>query len=422
MRRATALLFTGLLAFAAPGRADQHMGACAIGDAAPPHPALTNTPCIGGFAGPYPCLNVDLRAHVTLQTMQCESGNSLWGWTDPLDGKEYALMGCNNGISFVDVTDSDAPIYLGRLPTFEHPHAGQAPEHEGNSLWRDVRVYANHAFVVSEQPEHHMQVFDLTRLRSVASPPEEFVEDAVYEDISTTHTIAIDEVAGFAFLAGTNTCNGGLHMVNIQDPLNPTFAGCVSQDGYTHETQCTMYDGPDADYAGHEICFSSNVDSVTIVDVTDKSNPVQISRNTYEGSGYTHQGWLTDDHKYFYLDDELDETGGMVDKTRTLIWDFSDLENPKLIKEHLSREAASDHNQYVKGDLLYQSNYRAGLRVLSIKDPVNPKEIAYFDTDPFRPNTAGFNGAWNIYPFFKSGSIIISSIEQGLFVVKTADK
>ena len=220
MRRATALSLAGLLVLATPGRADQHMGACAIGDAAPPHPALTNTPCIGGFAGPYPCLNVDLRAHVTLQTMQCESGNSLWGWTDPLDGKEYALMGCNNGISFVDVSDPDAPVYLGRLPTFEHPHAGQAPEHEGNSLWRDVRVYANHAFVVSEQPEHHMQVFDLTRLRSVASPPEQFVEDALYEGISTTHTIAIDEEAGFAFLAGTNTCNGGLHMVNIQDPLD----------------------------------------------------------------------------------------------------------------------------------------------------------------------------------------------------------
>jgi choice-of-anchor B domain-containing protein len=111
-----------------------------------------------------------------------------------------------------------------------------------------------------------------------------------------------------------------------------------------------------------------------------------------------------------------------VEKTRTLIWDFTDLENPKLVKEHFSKEAASDHNQYVKGDLLYQSNYRAGLRVLSIKDPLNPKEIAYFDTDPFRPNTPGFNGAWNVFPFFKSGSIIISSVEQGLFVVKTADR
>ena len=417
MRRATALLFTGFLAFAAPGRADQHMGACAIGDAAPPHPALTNTPCIGGFAGPYPCLNVDLRAHVTLQTMQCESGNSLWGWTDPLDGKEYALMGCNNGISFVDVSDPDAPVYLGRLPTFEHPHAGQAPEHEGNSLWRDVRVYANHAFVVSEQPEHHMQVFDLTRLRSVASPPEEFVEDAVYEDISTTHTIAIDEVAGFAFLAGTNTCNGGLHMVNIQDPLNPTFAGCVSQDGYTHETQCTMYDGPDADYDGHEICFSSNVDSVTIVDVTDKSNPVQISRNTYEGSGYTHQGWLTEDQRYFLVNDELDECN-MGHNSWTYIWDMADLDAPVLMGHYVSPTPAIDHNHYIRGDYLYASHYRAGLRILDTTGVSAGylAEAGFFDFYP-EDNLPNFNANWNNYPFFPSGNVILSGIEQGLFVV-----
>ena len=113
---------------------------------------------------------------------------------------------------------------------------------------------------------------------------------------------------------------------------------------------------------------------------------------------------------------------GTVEKTRTLIWDFTDLENPRLVKEHMGVTAASDHNQYVKGDLLYQANYRSGVRILSIKDPTNPKEIAFFDTDPFRPNTAGFNGAWNVFPFFKSGSIIVSSVEQGLFVIKTADR
>jgi choice-of-anchor B domain-containing protein len=111
-----------------------------------------------------------------------------------------------------------------------------------------------------------------------------------------------------------------------------------------------------------------------------------------------------------------------VDKTRTLVFDFIDLENPKLVKEHMGVEPSSDHNQYVKGDLLYQANYRSGVRILSIKDPTNPKEIAFFDTDPFRPNTAGFNGAWNVFPFFKSGTIIVSSIEQGLFMIRTADR
>ena len=173
------------------------------------------------------------------------------------------------------------------------------------------------------------------------------------------------------------------------------------------------YKGPDKRYKGHEICIGSNEIAISIQDVTDKSKPRVISRATYPKAGYTHQGWLTEDHRHFYLDDETDETGNMVEKTRTLIFDFIDLENPRLVKEHMGVEPSSDHNQYVKGDLLYQANYRSGVRILSIKDPVNPKEVAFFDTDPFRPNTPGFNGAWNVYPFFKSGMIIVSSIEQG---------
>ena len=270
-------------------------------------------------------------------------------------------MGCDNGISFVDVSDPDAPVYLGRLPTFEHPHAGQAPEHEGNSLWRDVRVYANHAFVVSEQPEHHMQVFDLTRLRSVASPPE-----AVRRRRRSTRASRRRTRSRSTRRHGLRVPGGHEHVQRRpphgQHPgsrSRPTFAGCVSQDGYTHETQCTMYNGPDADYAGHEICFSSNVDSVTIVDVTDKSDPVQISRNTYEGSGYTHQGWLTEDQRYFLVNDELDECN-MGHNSWTYIWDMADLDAPVLMGHYVSPTPAIDHNHYVRGDYLYASHYRAG--------------------------------------------------------------
>jgi choice-of-anchor B domain-containing protein len=422
MRKATALSLVGFLVLATSGGAIvrgavERPAACAVGGAAAPHAPLTDTPCVDGFAGPYPCRNVDLRSHVSLTTMECETGNSLWGWTDPLDAREYALMGCDNGISFVDITDSDAPVYLGRLPTFEHEHLGDSPDHEGDSLWRDVRVYANHAFVVSEQPEHHMQVFDLTRLRSIVSPPVEFVEDALYEGIATTHTIAINESTGFAFLAGTNTCNGGLHMVNIQDPLEPAFAGCVSEDDYTHETQCTIYNGPDADYAGREVCFSSNVDTLTIVDVTDKSDPVQISRTGYDTAGYTHQGWLTEDQRYFLLNDELDECD-QGHNSWTYIWDLADLDAPVLMGHYVGATTAIDHNLYIRDDYVYESNYRAGLRILDATgvEAAWLFEVAYFDIYP-EDNAPDFNANWNNYPFFPSGNVILSGIEQGLFVV-----
>ena len=196
----------------------------------------------------------------------------------------------------------------------------------------------------------------------------------------------------------------------------------MAKTGYSHDAVCVTYKGPDKRYKGHEICVGSNETAISIADVTDKANTKTLSRSTYPNVAYTHQGWFDESQRYFYVNDEGDEIVGSVKKTRTLIWDLEDLENPRFAKEHLGVEAATDHNLYIKGTLMYQANYRSGLRVLSISDPLNPKEIAYFDTAPFHPNTPGFNGAWSVYPFFKSGTIVVSSIEQGLFIVRTADR
>lgn len=178
------------------------------------------TPCVGGMADIYPCNNVDLLAHMSLAMMSATAGNDSWGWTDPLDGKEYALMGLNNGTAFVDISNPENPIYLGKLPT-----------HTSNSSWRDIKVYADHAFIVSEASGHGMQVFDLTLLRNVVNPPVTFSNTAHYGQFGNAHNIAINEDSGYAYAVGTGTCSGGLHMVNIQNPTSPANAGFFSADG-----------------------------------------------------------------------------------------------------------------------------------------------------------------------------------------------
>lgn len=363
-------------------------------------------PCVNGFAGPYPCKNFDLLSHVTLAQMGGTSGNDIWGWKDPVTGQEWALMGLNNGISFVDVTDPENPVIIGRLPT-----------HTINSSWRDVEVYKNHAFVVADNAGNHgMQVFDLTHLRT-APPGSTFPEDAHYGGFANSHTIFINTDTGFAYANGSNTCSGGPHMINLIDPLNPQFAGCFSGDGYTHEGQCVIYRGPDAEHRGQEICFNSNEDTLTIVDVTNKGAPVMLSRTTYPGVGYTHQGWLRSDHVLFALDDELDEQR-FAHNTRTRFFDVTNLEAPfvRIQVDNLTR--AIDHQQYWVGGSLFQSNYRAGLRLLGLTTfgtaPV--RERGYFDVYP--PNDLPqFNGSWGNYPFFATKTLV-SSIEEGLFVVQ----
>lgn len=369
--------------------------------------AMAITPCVGGMAGSYPCQNVDLMSFLPLSAIGGGNGNDIWGWTDPLTNKEYAIMGRTSGTSFVDITDPENPIYLGNLPT-----------HTVNSTWRDIKVYANHAFIVSEASGHGMQVFNLIQLRTVTSPPVTFSNTAHYSGFGNAHNIAINEATGFAYAVGTSTCSGGLHMVNIQNPTSPSNAGCFSSDGYTHDTQCVIYTGLDTTYQGQEICFNSNEDTLTIVNVNNKSAPVQLARTGYAGSRYTHQGWLTEDQRYFLLDDELDEQNN-GHNTRTYIWDVADLNAPVLIGNFTSSAAAIDHNQYVKGNYSYQANYRAGLRILNLTNVASGSltEAGYFDIYPAN-NNANFNGAWSTYPYFTSGMVIVSGIEQGLFVLR----
>ncbi|MDX1547790.1 MAG: choice-of-anchor B family protein [Rhodothermales bacterium] len=381
--------------------------------------------CSEGEAAGFDCKDVDLVSFLPVHAIGGKRGvrtNDVWGWTDAATNREYAIVGMTDGTSFVDVTDPYTPRYLGFLPKTDG---------SPGSTWRDMKVYQNHAFIVSDGAgQHGMQVFDLTKLRDVDGMPAEFEADAHYDGIASSHNIVINEDTGFAYAvgnsAGGETCGGGLHMIDIRQPDRPTFAGCFGHEGtgrrgtgYTHDAQCVVYHGPDADHQGREICFNANETALSIADVTDKQNPVALAAATYPKTGYTHQGWLTEDHRFFFVNDELDEIQGSVTEgTRTLIWDVSDLDDPQLVKEHFGTEKSSDHNLYVRGNLMYQSNYVSGLRVLDVSDPANPVEVGYFDTVPYGDNSAGFNGSWSNYPYFQSGVIIVTSGREGLFVLK----
>ncbi|MEO8601338.1 MAG: choice-of-anchor B family protein [bacterium] len=368
----------------------------------------TSGACVGGSVAGYPCNNIDLYAFLPLASIGGGNGNDVWGWTDPETGREYALMGRSNGMAVVDIT-ANPPVYVGNLPT-----------HTTNSTWRGIKVYADHAFVVSEAGGHGMQVLDLRQVRTVTNPPVTFAETAYYGGFSNCHTLAINAQSGFAYGAGTNTCSGGLHMIDVHTPAAPVFAGCVSDDGYTHETQCVTYAGPDSTYVGRELCFSSNTDTLTIIDVTNKGAPVQLSRTAYDGRGYTHQGWLTEDQQYFLMDDETDEqTFGH--NTRTRVWDVRDVNAPYVLGSYYGPVASIDHNLYIRGNRAYEANYRSGLRILDLAGVAagTLSELGFFDIYPAN-DAAAFNGAWSNYPFFPSGRVAISGIEQGLFVVQPA--
>ncbi len=380
--------------------------------------------CEDGTAAGFECGNVEITSYMNLKDLGANRGtmvNDIWGWTDPDTEKEYAIVGRSDGTSFVDVTNPAMPILLGTLPMTEGARA---------AAWRDMKVFNNHAYIVADgSGQHGLQVFDLARLRNLdGSNPPVMEPDFLYTDIASAHNIVINEETGIAYSVGGSsggvTCGGGLHMLDLnKDPKKPEFVGCFADPstgrrgtGYSHDAQCVTYAGPDTEHAGKEICMGSNETALSIADVTDKDNPVAISMVVYPNVAYAHQGWLSEDHEYFYMNDEGDEPQGLVDGTRTLVWDVRDLDEPVLVTEFIQETTTTDHNLYIKDNLMYQSNYGSGLRIIDITDRANPVEVGFLVT------AQGGGGSWSNYPYFKSGAIAVTDMGNGLFMVRKKDQ
>jgi len=389
-----------------------------VGDACETSGFAPLFPCVNGFAGEFPCNGIDVMSVLSTQVLAGNNnaeGSDVWGWTDLSTGKEYAIIGMSNATAFVDISDPTMPINLGRIATAQ-----------GNAPWRDVKVYNNHAFIVADggsNSSHGMQVFDLTRLRNVANPPENFTVDALFTGVGKCHNIVINESEAVAYLVGcNNTNNGGPIFIDISNPSNPTLINDFEAAGYSHDAQVVTYNGPDPDYQGREIYIGSNgnTDKVAILDVSDKNNVISISEFTYPQTAYAHQGWFTEDQRYFLLGDELDESDFGFN-TKTLIFDFTDLDNPSLSSTYFGPTPAIDHNGYVKGNEYYLANYRAGMRILNIDNIASSSnsmtETHFIDTFP-TSDSANFNGVWSIYPYFESGNIVIGDIERGMLIVR----
>jgi choice-of-anchor B domain-containing protein len=376
--------------------------------AAQPEQRMSKHTCIGGKAGRYPCKGIDMLSLVPLSEFRTRMANDVWGWRDNKTGKEYALLGLKNGLGFIDVSVPENPEVLGTMKSTK------------DSSWHDMKVYKDAVFHVEDHGVDGLQIFDLTRLRNKVS---RFTPDVEYKEqnLRGAHNVAINEETGVLYIVGSNTCRKGIHMVDVNVPKQPKFLGCVSDGDYCHDVQCVIYRGPDKEHAGKEICFAYNEKKLTIVDVSDKKNPQTLSRTPYSKLAYSHQGWLDEKHEFLFLGDELDEKQRKVSRTRTVMWDVRDLDNPLNFKDYYSRNKGIDHNMYVKGDRLYQSNYADGLQVLSIEHSgtgeVDLKESAYFDVEP-DINGVSFEGSWSVYPYLPSGNILLTGVHRGLFVLR----
>ena len=325
------------------------------------------------------------------------SANDCWGYTSP-SGREYALMGVRNAMVVVEITTPGSPVIVGQVT-------------HSNCLWGDVKVFGDYCYVVNECGGG----IDVINLADVDNGNVTLVGQVTTGGLAASHNVAIDADSGFLYLCGANINGGRLVAFDLSDPANPTLAGQVpsSQGVNVHDAQIVTYtSGP---YAGKQIAFCANGGiGLDIYDVTNKSNMFRLSRTTYPNLTYCHQCWLSEDRQYLYLNDETDSVN------ETVIFDVTNLSNPLLVNTSSSGVSATDHNLYVRDGFIYEAEYHAGLRIFCADDPVNPVQVGWFDTYP-ENDGGGFDGAWSVYPFFPSGTVIVSDIDRGLFVLDPAD-
>ena len=383
--------------------------------------------CSDGMADEFPCANIDLLSHMPLGAFSSvySSANDIWGFVDLNDNREYALIGLRGGVAVVDVTDPGNPSEVGLIKGV-------------GSTWRDIKVYQffdsasgdykAYAYVTTEGSSGGLQIIDLTGLPasvSLANTITEFfrAHNVYLANIDYATGMALDGMEPFLYIAGANK-DGGLYRVfNLIDPINPQLVATNPLGGYMHDaTSLVITDSRTAQcHNGHNPCellISFSGSTVKIWDMTDKSNPVRLSRTNYTNASYSHSGWWSADKMRLFLQDELDEKNLGLNTTLNVL-DISNLLDPVLSGKYTGSTQAVDHNGFTRGNRYYMSNYRRGLVVLDVSDPDKPTELGFFDTFPIpEENTATFNGAWGAYPFLPSGNILVSDIDYGLYVVK----
>jgi len=385
--------------------------------------------CISNQAGDFPCNNIDLLAHVALADFSTNpaDANDIWGHYDLNNGKEYALIGLQNGIGIVDVSKPADPQVITTISS--QP-----------TIWRDIKVYQkfnaaqnrwqSYAYVTADNASVGLLIIDLSDLPNSAVVVNTDTTDIrahnVYlSNVDYSTGASLSGTSPYLHIAGSNRNGGAFNSYSLSNPISPTsvFKPLDATGGdYSHDVSSMVITDSRKDTQcvnggqNCEIFFDFNENNFQLWDKTDNTDPQRLSLTTYNNARYVHSGWYTEDKLVMIVHDELDEQSVGLNTT-VRFFEISDLSAPNPIATWTGPTRAIDHNGFVRGNRYYMSNYERGITVLDITDPTTPVEVGFFDTYPAN-DSASFNGAWGIYPFLPSGNILVSDINSGLYILQ----
>ncbi len=323
--------------------------------------------------------------------------NDVWGWVDTATNKEYALVGVQNGLSIVDVTNPTNPVQTNFFSG-------------ASSIWRDMKTWGNYAYTVHDifnGTSNGIFIVDMTTIydqypSTYTRNPMIQVPSGNFEILQRAHNIYIDE-QGYLYLFGSNIAQGGALIFDLNpDPTNPTYLGMYNNH-YLHDGVArgdTMWGA------------AINAGFFVAVDVSTPASPVQYNFTQQTPYSFTHNIWFSDDNQRVFTTDE--RSGAYIGEYD--VSDFNNVSELDRIRTKFSNDVIP-HNVHFHNNFLVNSYYTAGVQILDVSEPGIMVETGYYDTS--NDSGDGFGGCWGAYPYLPSGNILATDRQRGLFVLSS---
>ena len=324
--------------------------------------------------------------------------NGVWGWDDG-NGNEYALVGSTAGTYFVNVTNPAAPVVADFV-------AGR----RNNCIWREIKTYTHYAYLISDDGSpNSFQIVDLQYLPD--SVHVVYDNDALFE---RAHTLFVDgnKLYCASVKGGVFPGQSSMAVFSLVNPELPFLLRSLNNDfSLPSNSVHDMFVRNDTVYA------SCGFDGLFLFKFNSSTNQFSLinSLTTYPQQGYNHSSALTDDSQTLVFMDEVPDGLGVK------LMDVSNLSNLTVNRVFHSNTGATPHNPFVVGNTCYIAYYQDGLYVYDISNPAQETLLGYFDTHHQTPlgsyQSPAYAGAWGAYPFLPSGRILVSDMQNGLYVL-----
>ncbi|MGH8004090.1 MAG: choice-of-anchor B family protein [Limisphaerales bacterium] len=316
-----------------------------------------------------------------------------WGYVDSV-GNEYALICATDRLEIWDVTNPNSPDKIKIV--FSDGLNGFSAD------LKQIRPYKNYVIAVNQNGGPNraaLQVIDISNpalARTVAVWPDTGSPGNTLPN--GAHTIHIE---GDSAYLGMNGAADEWYVIDIHDPLNPTFKTSYM----TFAPVCGNFGAQSHDsYVKNDTAYIAFLGAgFSIVTKTNKPVVFQKIADVCYPEAVTHNCWPSDDRRYLFTTDET--PGGHL-----RVWDIQNPTSPLQVAEWMPPGVPSIiHNVQVKGNFLYASYYGEGVEILDIEDPTQPVEVGYFDTAPDASGASG-GGCWDFFPYFPSGTLLASNL------------